>query len=72
MLSRPIIATSISRVGAALGTYLLPWSLNHLGMGPTFLYAAALTAVGFGICVWGAPETKGHTLEEMQRKLGIE
>ncbi|MCU1642471.1 MAG: transporter [Nocardia sp.] len=57
------IATSISRVGAALGTYLLPWSLNHLGMGPTFLYAAALTAVGFGICVWGAPETKGHTLE---------
>ncbi|GAB4588242.1 MFS transporter [Nocardia sp. IFM 10818] len=57
-------ATSISRVGAALGTYLLPWSLDNLGMGPTFLYAAALTAVGFGICVWGAPETKGNTLEE--------
>ncbi len=56
-------ATSISRVGAALGTYLLPWSLDHLGMGPTFLFAAALTAVGFLICVWGAPETKGHRLE---------
>ncbi|AYF77776.1 MFS transporter [Nocardia yunnanensis] len=57
------VATSVSRVGAALGTYLLPWSLDHLGMGPTFLFAAALTAVGFLICVWGAPETKGRRLE---------
>ncbi|WP_327141628.1 MFS transporter [Nocardia sp. NBC_01327] len=57
------IATSVSRIGAALGTYLLPWSLDHLGMGPTFLYAAGLTAVGFGICIWGAPETKGATLQ---------
>ncbi|WP_330178711.1 MFS transporter [Nocardia sp. NBC_01503] len=57
------VATSVSRIGAALGTYLLPWSLDHLGMGPTFLYAAALTAVGFGICLWGAPETKGVSLE---------
>lgn len=56
-------ATSISRVGAALGTYLLPWSLDHLGMGPTFLSAAALTALGFLICLWGAPETKGANLE---------
>lgn len=55
-------ATSISRVGAAFGTYLLPWSLDHLGMGPTFLYAAALTAVGFLICLWGAPETKDRDL----------
>ncbi|MFF2556448.1 MFS transporter [Nocardia sp. NPDC058058] len=57
------VATSVSRIGAALGTYLLPWSLDHFGMGPTFLAAAALTAVGFGICVWGAPETKGVSLE---------
>ncbi|WUD55514.1 MFS transporter [Nocardia sp. NBC_00511] len=56
-------ATSISRVGAALGTYLLPWALDHLGMGPTFLGAAALTAAGFLICVWGAPETKGQHLQ---------
>ncbi|WP_067687561.1 MFS transporter [Nocardia jejuensis] len=55
--------TSVSRVGAALGTYLLPWSLDHLGLGPTFLYAALLTAIGFGICLWGAPETKGQSLE---------
>ncbi|MFF0636261.1 MFS transporter [Nocardia sp. NPDC004151] len=56
-------ATSISRIGAALGTYLLPWSLDHLGMGPTFLFAAVVTAVGFLICLWGAPETKGRNLE---------
>ncbi|WP_433591414.1 MFS transporter [Nocardia sp. CA-145437] len=56
-------ATSISRIGAALGTYLLPWSLDHLGMGPTFLFAAVVTAIGFLICLWGAPETKGRNLE---------
>ncbi|QLY33062.1 MFS transporter [Nocardia huaxiensis] len=61
-------ATSISRVGAALGTYLLPWSLDHLGMGPTFLAAAVITAVGYLICVWGAPETKGRTLDAAAAK----
>ncbi|RDI69000.1 MFS transporter [Nocardia pseudobrasiliensis] len=55
-------ATSASRIGAALGTYLLPWSLEHQGLGRTMLYAAALTAIGFGVCVWGAPETKGVDL----------
>ncbi|MEU8897994.1 MFS transporter [Nocardia sp. NPDC048505] len=55
-------ATSVSRVGAALGTYLLPWALDHLGLGPTFLCAAVVTALGFLICVWGAPETKGRDL----------
>ncbi|WP_216899831.1 MFS transporter [Nocardia alni] len=56
------LATSVSRVGAALGTYLLPWSLDHLGMGTTMLYAAGLTAIGFLICLWGAPETMGRRL----------
>ncbi|WP_433673442.1 MFS transporter [Nocardia sp. CA-136227] len=37
--------------------------LDHLGMGPTFLFAAVVTAVGFLICLWGAPETKGRDLE---------
>ncbi|MFC9892581.1 MFS transporter [Nocardia sp. NPDC127579] len=55
-------ATSVSRVGAALGTYLLPWSLDHLGLGTTFLCAAAITAIGYLICLWGAPETKGRDL----------
>jgi len=56
------LATSVSRIGAALGTYLLPWSLDHLGMGQTMLYAAAVTAVGFLTCLWGAPETMGRNL----------
>ncbi|GAB2655088.1 MFS transporter [Nocardia goodfellowii] len=55
-------ATSISRVGAALGTFLLPWSLDNLGTSTTFLCAAAVTALGFLICLWGAPETKGRDL----------
>lgn len=32
-------------------------------MGPTFLFAAVVTAIGFLICLWGAPETKGRDLE---------
>ncbi|MEU0539724.1 MFS transporter [Nocardia sp. NPDC005978] len=57
------VTTSVSRIGAALGTFLLPWSLTNLGMGPTFLYAAGITVIGFLICLWGAPETKGRSLE---------
>ncbi|MBF9070371.1 MFS transporter [Streptacidiphilus fuscans] len=56
-------ATSVSRVGAAVGTYLLPLSLSGLGIGPTMLMAAALTAVGLLVCVLWAEETKGVGLQ---------
>ncbi|MFJ7907303.1 MFS transporter [Kitasatospora sp. NPDC096204] len=56
------VATSVSRIGAAVGTYLLPLSLTGLGTGPTMLIAAGTTAVGLLVCVMWAEETRGTAL----------
>jgi putative MFS transporter len=56
-------ATSVSRVGAAIGTYLLPLSLTDLGTGPTMLIAAGVTAIGLLVCAFWAEETKGRSLQ---------
>ncbi|MEU8516891.1 MFS transporter [Kitasatospora sp. NPDC048722] len=56
------VATSVSRIGAAVGTYLLPLSLTGLGTGPTMLIAAGTTALGLLVCVLWAEETRGTAL----------
>ncbi|GAB2741517.1 MFS transporter [Kitasatospora kifunensis] len=56
------LATSVSRIGAAVGTYLLPLALTGLGTGPTMLIAAGVTALGLLVCVLWAEETKGMAL----------
>lgn len=56
------MATSVSRIGAAVGTYLLPLSLTGLGTGPTMLIAAGTTALGLLVCVLWAEETRGTAL----------
>ncbi|MFE6872773.1 MFS transporter [Kitasatospora sp. NPDC057692] len=56
------VATSVSRIGAAVGTYLLPLSLTGLGTGPTMLIAAAVTAGGLLVSVLWAEETRGTAL----------
>ncbi|MGW4336381.1 MFS transporter [Rhodococcus koreensis] len=57
-------AAAISRVGAALGTFLLPWSMNNLGTAVTMLIAAGIAGVGAAVSQWLAPETKGKSLTE--------
>lgn len=56
--------TAVSRVGAAIGTYLLPVSINHLGIGWTMIIAAIITFLGAAACYAWAPETKGQSLAE--------
>lgn len=58
------IGTAISRMGAAVGTFALPYFLKTYGIGPTMLASAGLTLLGFIACILWAPETKGMTLEE--------
>ncbi|GAA0441462.1 MFS transporter [Streptomyces olivaceiscleroticus] len=58
------VATSISRVGAAAGTYLLPISLSTLGIGVTMLIGAGITLLGWLVSVLWAEETRGRTLAE--------
>ncbi|MGW5153432.1 MFS transporter [Rhodococcus koreensis] len=57
-------ATAVSRVGAAIGTFLMPVSMSSLGAGPTMLIAAAVAVAGAGLSQWLAPETKGMSLTE--------
>lgn len=58
------IGTAISRIGAAIGTYLLPIGLDRIGVGPTMLIMAVITLLGFAVCVTLAPETRGRRLAE--------
>ncbi|HEY3540193.1 MAG TPA: MFS transporter [Trinickia sp.] len=57
-------AAAFSRIGAGLGTFLMPWSMNNLGPSATILIAAGIAAVGAGVSQWLAPETKGKSLSE--------
>ncbi|WP_221179299.1 MFS transporter [Streptomyces botrytidirepellens] len=55
---------AFSRVGAGLGTFLLPWSMHNLGPGPSMLIAAGVCVVGAVVSQVLAPETTGRPLSE--------
>ncbi|MEX3955458.1 MFS transporter [Trinickia sp. EG282A] len=57
-------AAAVSRIGAGLGTFLLPWSMTHLGTSTWMLAAAGVAALGAALSQWLAPETKGKSLTE--------
>ncbi|WP_028219423.1 MFS transporter [Paraburkholderia oxyphila] len=57
-------AAAVSRVGAGLGTFLLPWSMAHIGASGTMLVAAGIAGLGAVLSQWLAPETKGKSLTE--------
>ncbi len=58
------LASSLSRIGAAIGTYCVPFALVHLGIGPTMLVAAIVTLIGFVVSWRMAPETMNGSLED--------
>lgn len=58
------IAASASRIGAAIGTFLVPVSLAELGIGPTMFIGAAITLIGCVVSFKWAPETAGLALHQ--------
>ncbi|WP_219415597.1 MFS transporter [Pseudonocardia nigra] len=58
------LASSLSRIGAAIGTYLVPLALTGLGIGTTMIIAGVITLLGLVISIAWAPETRGLTLAE--------
>ncbi|WP_286808189.1 MFS transporter [Leclercia sp. UBA2479] len=58
------VGTSLSRVGAAVGTWLVPVSLQTLGIGNTMYIAAAITFFGLIVSWFLAPETNARSLED--------
>jgi putative MFS transporter len=57
-------ATAVSRVGAFIGTFLMPLAMVNLGANVTILIAAAVALAGALLSQWLAPETKGLSLTE--------
>ncbi|QXI25670.1 MFS transporter [Pseudomonas vanderleydeniana] len=57
------MGSSMSRIGSAAGTWLVPISLQSIGIGNTMLIAALVSLVGLIVSVWLAPETRGMSLE---------
>jgi putative MFS transporter len=58
------IGSSMTRVGSAIGTWLVPASLAGIGIGNTMYAAAAVSVVGLVASVLLAPETRGMCLEQ--------
>ena len=58
------VATAISRIGAAMGTFLLPVIIDSRGVGTALMIAAGISIVGGVISYALAPETKGKLLGE--------
>jgi putative MFS transporter len=63
-------AVAFSRIGAAVGTYLVPISLQALGTSTTMYLGAAITVIGLISCVLWAEETKGKSLSEASGRGG--
>lgn len=58
------VGTSISRIGAAVGTYLVPMSLDVLGISQTMYIAAGITLFGLILSWLLAPETRSLSLQQ--------
>lgn len=58
------IGSSMTRIGSAAGTWLVPISLHSYGIGTTMYAAAAVSVVGLAVSLWLAPETRGMSLEQ--------
>jgi putative MFS transporter len=57
-------AASMSRIGAAASTFLLPMGLAAWGVGPVMLIGAAVCALGLVVSIMWAPETNGLALTD--------
>jgi MFS transporter, putative metabolite transport protein len=57
-------AAAFSRIGAGIGIFLMPVSMENFGPGPTMLIAALVALAGAALSQWLAPETKGMSLTE--------
>ncbi|MFB9376198.1 MFS transporter [Kineococcus gynurae] len=58
------LGAAFSRIGAAAGTFLLPWSIDTYGIGASMGVAAGVVVVGALVSHWLAPEMAGRNLSE--------
>ena len=61
------LAMSVSRIGAAAGTFFLPMTIARFGSAHGLLIAAAISACGLLVSIRMAPETRGLSLAQSHR-----
>lgn len=61
-------ATSVSRIGSILGVLVFPNFVAIWGNNVALWFFAAVGAAGLAICVVLAPETKGRSLEDINKE----
>jgi putative MFS transporter len=59
------VACAVSRISAAVGTFLLPIGIDAIGVAACMLIGAAVLLIGFVYSYFEAPETTGLTLTEV-------
>ena len=65
------LSGGVAMTGGALLTMFIPVLFHGIGYAGTYSIFATATGIGFFIMLFYFPETKGITLEDMQRQLGI-
>jgi MFS transporter, putative metabolite transport protein len=58
------MGASLSRIGAAIGTWAVPIALQTIGIGNTMYAAAAVSFIGLAASLALAPETRSLSLQE--------
>ena len=56
------LAIACSRLGSAVGTFLLPLGIVHLGFHSTMMVLAVVLLIGMVVSIAWAPETRNLTL----------
>ncbi|WP_286133919.1 MFS transporter [Bacillus sp. AFS053548] len=63
------LTTAVSRIGSAVGTFLLPISVSSMGMAPSMIGMSIILFIGTIVSIAWAPETKSLSLNEASNPL---
>lgn len=61
------LASAASRIGAAIGTWLLPIGISSIGVGACMVIGGLICVIGALVSQFMAPETTGRTLTRINR-----
>ena len=67
-VAMPVVAL-VQTIAGFIISYFFPWQLENLGAASTFLIFAIVAGVGAALMWFILPETKGKTIEELERDL---
>lgn len=67
-VAMPFVAL-VQTIAGFVISYFFPWQLENLGAASTFLIFAVVAGIGLAIMAFILPETKGKSIEQLERDL---